>query len=76
MSPLNEHFDMLKTFNWEAGVQVSKTILLLSLSMALRFERLENEDNVFGFNKWLFDKERYSSDVKLDSWDWEMFPLK
>jgi len=67
---------MLKTFNWEAGVQVSETILLLSLSMALRFERLENEDNVIGFNKWLFDKERYSSDVKLDSWDWAMFPLK
>ena len=76
----NEQFDKLKTFNWKVGIQVresgSKTNILLSLNRILRFERLERKDNVDGISKLLSEKERYSSDVKLDSGDWTMFPLK
>ena len=76
----NEQFDKLKTFNWKVGIQVresdSKANILLSLNRILRFERLERKDNVDGIAKLLSEKERYSSDVKLDSGDWTMFPLK
>ena len=77
---LNEHLDKLKTFNWKVGIQVresgSKANILLSLNRILRFESLERKDNVDGIEKLLSEKERYSSDVKLDSGDWIMFPLK
>ena len=77
---LDEQFDKLKTFNWKVGIQVresgSKANILLSLNRILRFERLERKDNVDGIEKLLYEKERYSSDVKLDSGDWTLFPLK
>ena len=77
---LGEQFDKLKTINWKVGIQVressSKANILLSLNRILRFERLERKDNVDGILKLLSEKERYSSDVKLDSGDWTMFPLK
>ena len=77
---LNEQVDKLRTFNWTVGIQVresgSKANILLSLNRILRFERLERKDNVDGIEKLLYEKERYSSDVKLDSGDWTMFPLK
>ena len=77
---LDEQFDKLKTFNWKVGIQVresgSKANILLSLNRILRFERLERKDNVEGIKKLLSEKERYSSDAKLGSGDWAMFPLK
>ena len=77
---LIEQLDKLKTFNWKVGIQVresgSKANILLSLNRILRFERLERKDSVDGIAKLLSEKERYSSDVKLDSGDWTMFPLK
>ena len=77
---LGEQFDKLKTINWKVGIQVressSKANILLSLNRILRFERLERKDNVDGISKLLSEKERYSSDVKLDSGDWTIFPLK
>ena len=77
---LNEHLDKLKTFNWKVGIQVressSKANILLSPTRILRFERLKRKENVDGVKNLLFEKERYSSDDKLDSGDWAMFPLK
>ena len=77
---LIEQFDKLRTFNWKVGIQVresgSKANILLSLNRILRFERLKRKQNVDGMNKLLFEKERYSSDAKLDSGDGTMFPLK
>ena len=77
---LIEQFDKLRTFNWKVGIQVkesgSKANILLSLNRILRFERLKRKQNVDGMNKLLFEKERYSSDAKLDSGDETMFPLK
>ena len=77
---LIEQFDKLKTFNWKVGIQVrksgSKANILLSLNRILRFERLKRKENVVGIKKLLFEKERNSSDDKLDSGDWTMFPLK
>ena len=73
MRMLNEQFDKLKTFNCKVGIQVwesgSKANILLSLNKILRFERLKRNDNVDGIKKLLFEKERYSSDDKLDSGD-------
>ena len=75
-----EQFDKLRTFNWKVGIQVresgSKTNILLELDRILRFERLKRKENVDGIEKLLYEKERYSSDAKLDSGDWTMFPLK
>ena len=77
---LNEQFEKLKTFNWKVGIKVresgSKANILLSLNRILRFERLKRKENVDGMKNLLFEKERYSSDDKLDSWDWTMFPSK
>ena len=77
---LIEQFDKLRTFNWKVGIQVresgSKANILLSLNRILRFERLKRKQNVDGMNKLLFEKERYSSDAKLNSGDGTMFPLK
>ena len=77
---LIEQFDKLRTLNWKVGIQVresvSKANTLLSLNRILRFERLKRKENVDGIVKLLSEKERYSSDVKLDSGDWTMFPLK
>ena len=77
---LIEQFDKLRTFNWKVGIQVresgSKANILLSLNRILRFERLKRKQNVDGMNKLLFEKERYSSDAKLDNGDGTMFPLK
>ena len=77
---LIEQFDKLKSFNWKVGIKVrelgSKANILLSLNRILRFERLKRKENVDGMKKLLFEKERYSSDAKLDSGDWTMFPLK
>ena len=77
---LIEQLDKLKTFNWKVGIQVresvSKANTLLSLNRILRFERLKRKENVDGIVKLLSEKERYSSDVKLDRGDWTMFPLK
>ena len=77
---LIEQFDKLKTFNWKVGIQVresgSKANILLSLNRILRFERLKRKQNVDGMNKLLYEKERYSSDAKLDSGDGTMFHLK
>ena len=77
---LIEQFDKLKTFNWKVGIQVrksgSKANILFSLNRILRFERLKRKENVVGIKKLLFEKERNSSDDKLDSGDWTMFPLK
>ena len=77
---LIEQLDKLKTFNWKVGIQVresgSKANILLSLNRILRFERLKRKENVDGIKKLLFEKERFSSDDKLDSGDWAMFPLK
>jgi hypothetical protein len=60
------------------GVQVSEllvsgTILLKSNNRTLRFVRLENKENVIGLKKFS-ERERYSRDVKLDSWEWVMSP--
>ena len=80
MCMLYEQFKKLKTFNWKVGIKVresgSKTNILLSLNRILRLERLKRKENVNGMKKLLFEKERYSSVVKLDNWDWTMFPLK
>ena len=77
---LIEQLYKLKTFNWKVGIQVressSKANILFSLNRILSFERLERKDNVDGIEKLLSEKERYSSDVKLNSGDWTMFPLK
>ena len=77
---LNEHLDKLKTFNWKVGIQVresvSKAKILLSPTRFLRFERLKRKENVDGIKNLLSEKERYTSDDKLDSGDWAMFPLK
>ena len=77
---LIEQFDKLRTFNWKVGIKVresgSKANILLSLNRILRFERLKRKENVDGIEKLLSEKERYSSDVKLDRGDWTMFPLK
>ena len=77
---LIEQFDKLRTFNWKVGIKVresgSKANILLSLNRILRFGRLKRKENVDGIEKLLSEKERYSSDVKLDSGDWNMFPLK
>ena len=77
---LIEQFDKLRTFNWKVGIQVresgSKANILLSLNRILRFERLKRKQNVDGMNKLLYEKERYSSDAKLDSGDGTMFHLK
>ena len=77
---LIEQLDKLKTFNWKVGIQVresgSKANILLSLNRILSFERLKRKENVDGIEKLLSEKERHSSDVKLDSGDWTMFPLK
>ena len=77
---LIEQLYKLKTFNWKVGIQVressSKANILFSLNRILSFERLERKDNVDGIEKLLSEKERYSSDVKLDSGDWTIFPLK
>ena len=78
---LIEQFDKLRTFNWKVGIQVrelgSKANILLSLNYKiLRFERLKRKENVDGMNKLLFEKQKYSSDAKLDSGDGTMFPLK
>ena len=70
---LIEQSDKLKTFNWKVGIQVresgSKANIMLSLNRILRFERLKRKENVDGIKKLLFEKERYSSDDKLDSGD-------
>ena len=72
LSPLNEPLNKLRNFNWKVGIDIwvlgSKSIALLSVNRTLRFERLENKENLIGFRKSLSDKERYSSDVKLDKW--------
>ena len=77
---LDEQFDKLKTFNWKVRIQVResgpKANILLPLNRILRVERWERKDNVDGIEKLLSEKERYPSDVKLDSGDWTMFPLK
>ena len=77
---LIEQLDKLKTFNWKVGIEVresgSKANILLSLNRILNFERLKRKENVDGMKKLLFEKERYSSDAKLGSGDWTMFPLK
>ena len=77
---LNEHLDKLKTFNWKVGIQVresgSKANILLSPTRILSFERLKRKENVDGIKNLLSEKERYTSDDKLDSGDWAMFPLK
>ena len=77
---LIEQFDKLRTFNWKVGIKVresgSKANILLSLNRILRFERLKRKENVDEIEKLLSKKERYSSDVKLDSGDWAVFPLK
>ena len=77
---LNEHLDKLKTFNWKVGIQVresdSKANILLSPTRILSFERLKRKENVDGIKNLLSEKERYTSDDKIDSGDWAMFPLK
>ena len=77
---LIEQFDKLRTFNWKVGIQIresgSKANILLELARILRFERLKRKENVDGIKNLLSRKERYTSDDKLDSGDWAMFPLK